>query len=59
MYFRMCILNYKLFGHETGLIIDIAMGNIFRKYSARFWRTGSIAKPFLLYQPTTIKNQIW
>ena len=36
MYFRMCILNYKLFGHETGLIIDIAMGNIFRKYSARF-----------------------
>ena len=35
-------------------IIDIAMGNIFRKYFKLFGGLGHSPRPFLIYQPSAI-----
>ena len=49
-------LSWTLFGHETELL-DIVMGNAFRKNSAWFGRLGFKSRFFLIYQPTTINEK--
>ena len=43
---------------KIGLLIDLDVDNIFRKYLALLGGLGSKMRPFLIYQGTTIRKQL-
>ena len=54
-----CIVNHKLM--KLGQLVDIAMGNIFRKWFEWLFGLGPYSRPFSIYQieKQFLDNQVW